>query len=148
MEMRQILLSWFWMIVFVLSASSMVGQDAPFRAEVNKDSIRGDEICQVRFIIKDMEGEFEPPDFGDFEPLGPPHRSSYFRSVNGNSSRLNTYTFYLRPVKTGLLLIPPAQFKSDKATWNTQAIDIWVQPGTLPEHPPDEGKPDRETKRI
>src|SRR5439155_6468117 len=77
-------------------------------------------------------GEVSPPDVSgitDFDIVGGPMTSNRFQWINGRTSASRTYTYALRPRKTGSQRIPPLGLLVNGRTYRTEPIDVEVAAG-------------------
>jgi uncharacterized protein (DUF58 family) len=112
----------------MIISSALLAQDVQFKAEVSSDSILMGNYLEVRFTIENAAGDFEAPEFEDFELLFGPNTSSSFSMVNGKVSQKASYTYAIRPLREGILYIDPAVFTSGEEVLETDPIEIEVYP--------------------
>jgi len=127
--------------IITISAMSLSGQEAVFDAVISNDTVLAGNVFIVRYDIVNMEGDFQPPDFSDFNIVSGPAVSSVFSMVNGVSKREISYTYYLRAEDEGDFEIPPALIFISGDTLQTKPLHITVlsnpegeivEPGSLP----------------
>lgn len=116
------------MFLGMIFSSALLAQDVQFKAEVSSDSILMDNYLEVRFTIENAEGDFEAPEFEEFELLFGPNTSSSFSMINGQVSQKASYTYTIRPLHEGILYVEPAVFTSGEEVLETDPIEIEVYP--------------------
>lgn len=112
-----------------LNIYTISAQQAPFRfyAETERKQIAQGETFEVSFVIENGSVDnFQPPAFDGFEILAGPNQSFVSQSINGNWTRVLTYSFILRAKKIGKFSIGAAkvQYRSSIKTTNPITIEI------------------------
>lgn len=116
------------LIIGMIFSSALFAQDVQFKAEISSDSILMDNYLEVRFTIENAAGDFEAPEFEEFELLFGPNTSSSFTMINGKVSQKASYTFAIRPLHEGTLYIEPAVCTVGDQVLETDPIEIEVYP--------------------
>jgi hypothetical protein len=108
-------------------------QDVGVRARVDSTSIaEGGQVVLTVEVSGPSLGEVAPPDVSgitDFDIVGGPMTSNRFQWINGRTSATRTYTYALRPRKTGSRRIPPLGLLVNGRTYRTEPIDVEVAQG-------------------
>ena len=111
---------------FVCVASFVFGQQGSLSVKVNKDTIAKDEVVTVEFLLDNLTGSFQAPDFRGFQVVSGPNTSSSFRMMNGEVSQKKSYSYALVPMDEGNLLIGPATVDNEGEIVSTEEIEIFV----------------------
>lgn len=85
-----------------------------FEVKISSDSILLGNYLEVRFTAQNIQGQFEPPKFEDFDVVGGPNQSTSMRIINGQTTQTASYSFFIKPKSTGLLHIEPAYFTNEE----------------------------------
>ena len=126
------------LLIGVLGASVCGGgaaaaQDIGVRARVDRDSVvEGGQVALTVEVSGTSLGEVAPPDVSgitDFDIVGGPMSSNRFQWINGRTSATRSYTYLLRPRRTGSQRIPPLGLLVNGQTYRTESIDVEVIPG-------------------
>ena len=126
------------LLIGVLGASvcgggAAVAQDIGVRARVDRDSVvEGGQVALTVEVSGTSLGEVAPPDVSgitDFDIVGGPMSSNRFQWINGRTSATRSYTYLLRPRRTGSQRIPPLGLLVNGQTYRTESIDVEVIPG-------------------
>lgn len=101
--------------------------DAPKSATTNSE-------VRVKYTLSNASpDDFNTPNFADFEVLGGPFRSTFSSTqiINGHASSKSgtTFTFLLRPRRSGNLTIPAATTHAGGHTYKTAAATIKITTG-------------------
>lgn len=129
-------------IAIIMTSVNLAGQESKFDVAVSNDTVLAGNMFIVRYYIKNLDGEFKAPDFGDFEVVSGPSVSSVFTVVNGVSNRKQSYTYYLKADKEGEYTILPGVLYTGGESLLTKELHITVMPnpegktvppGNLPE---------------
>ena len=118
-----------WLSLLSLLAAA---PEFEFRASINADKIGLDDLLVYTVTFRGAEKP-QPPDVSaiqDFR-IVQSSRSSEFRFVNGISSHYTHFEYFLRPLKTGTLSIPPATCIYEKQTHQSEAFQIEVVEGSV-----------------
>ena len=113
-------------IFCVFVVSFVFGQQGSLSVKVNKDTIAKDEVVTVEFLLDNLTGNFQAPDFRGFQVVSGPNTSSSFRMMNGEVSQKKSYSYALVPMEEGSLLIGPATVENDGDVMSTEDIEIFV----------------------
>ena len=119
--------AWMW------GGVAAVAQDIGVRARVDRDTVvEGGQVALTVEVSGTSLGEVAPPDVSgitDFDIVGGPMSSNRFQWINGRTSATRSYTYLLRPRRTGSQRIPPLGLLVNGRTYRTEPIDVEVTPG-------------------
>lgn len=100
-----------------------------FEVQVSTDTILYGNYLEVRFTAQNISGKFESPRFKDFDVVGGPNQSTNMSIVNGVATQSASYSYFIEPKNTGLVIIEPAYFVNDKQeNHETPPIEIVCLP--------------------
>ena len=105
-------------------------QKGEWIVKVNKDTFSLDEVVHVEFQFLNTDGQFTAPVFEDFKIVSGPNMKSYMSILNGGVSSQKSYSFLLKPLKTGELMIGSARWTYSEYTWLTEPISIIISEHT------------------
>ena len=130
------------LLVLLLAAPwALSGSDAEVSASVSAEKIGLDDTLLYTLTFSNMENPAQP-DLSlleDFKVLQT-SRSSEFQFRGGASSTSTRFTYYLMPVRTGRLELPPVRYSHLGREYRTQAFGIEVVKGSLaPQSAPPSG---------
>src|SRR5206468_10504681 len=118
-----------WMCAGVPAHAQGIG----VRARVDRENIEdGGQTSLLVEVFGPSLGEVGPPDVSgitDFDIVGGPMTSNRFQWINGRTPATRSYTYLLRPRRTGSLRIPPLGLLVNGQTYRTESIDVEVIPG-------------------
>ncbi len=107
---------------------------SPITAEVDRASLSTDETVALTVRINGATGNPAAPQLpplDGFQVVGT-SSGTQIRVVNGAFSSSATYTYHLRPIQTGELVIPPISVTLNGQTYSTDPITIQVTQGNAP----------------
>lgn len=111
-----------------------------FQATVNRNSATTDDVIEVSFTYsgKDVNGVggFQAPTFTDFKIVSGPNQSTSMQFINGVVSGQKSFSYYIQPLRTGKLSIPPASVNVGGEKFSSNSLTVDVTKGT--------GKPKKE----
>lgn len=122
--MRWFLLVLFWCLIQPLHAQEI-------KTGTDKDTVSSNE--QIKYVIRILgtqRGDIEQPLFTQFELLSEPIRSSQTRIVNGNVSQYVDIIYYIKPKRSGRLVIEPAKLILDGETYVSDSVPVFVSTST------------------
>ena len=123
------------LLLLLVFMFSHIGFGQNFEAQVSDKKVGLNDSFEISFTLDDSGRSFSPPPFSDFLILRGPSKSSSTSIVNGVMSQQLTYTYVLKPKKTGVFTILPASIKSKGNTIGTQPITIYVEKGSVSKKP-------------
>lgn len=109
----------------------MIAQETGFWVEVNRDTLLAYNYVHVRFSIVNIQGDFIPPSFEDFEVLSGPNTSSQISMVNGEVSQSASYSYILAVGGEGVCTVPSGKLDTGKEILTSEAKLIQVLPNPL-----------------
>jgi len=131
------------LFILVMMVLPALGQ-SPITAEVDRASLSTDETVALTVRINGAAGNPvapELPPLDGFQVVGS-SSGTQIRVVNGVFSSSATYTYHLRPIETGDLVIPPISVTLNGQTYSTDPITIQVTQGSAPaQSAPVQGEP-------
>lgn len=101
-----------------------------FYAEISTDTVDLDGYVEVSFIIENIDGEFEAPEFANFQVMSGPNTSMSMSIVNNKMTRSSKYSYIIKPLNVGRFFIEPAYLISDDENYETEPIEIIVNYGS------------------
>lgn len=133
--------------LFILLPLWAQGQVSSFSVEVDRDSILMGNTLKVTYILKNVDGRFEAPEFKDFTVVSGPNTSSSMYSINGNTNKSTSYTYFVKPNKEGDCFIEEAYLihrndESKNMTADAIKVRVLPNPGGIIE-PSNEGRQER-----
>jgi len=108
--------------------------DVSFTASVDQTTISSDDSLTLQLkLTGSFSGAGQPqlPQIDGFSVIGS-SQSSQFSIVNGQMSSKVTFTYQLRPTRTGEITIPAISIKLNGQTYQTDPISIEVAQGSVP----------------
>ena len=117
------------LITFTLSLTilgALTAQDVIFKQELSYDTVLMGNVLEIKYSIKNANGDFQAPGFEDFTIVSGPNVSSQFSMINGAISQSASYLYLLRPNREGMITIEPATLENGENSWSTEAIDVIV----------------------
>ncbi|MFM2395291.1 MAG: hypothetical protein RLZZ546_3274 [Bacteroidota bacterium] len=105
----------FFLFVFsALSCFLTAQNESSFIAKVSKDEVLMGNLIKVEFTLNNVKGKFEAPEFKHFDIISGPNTSSSMYVVNGKSTSMINYTYFLKPKKEGEVFIENAYIINEK----------------------------------
>jgi hypothetical protein len=113
-----------YVVIFLVSSLSLAQVD--FTAEASRDKIAINERLRIEFKMNVDGDNFTPPNFIGFQVVAGPSQSVSQSWINGVSSMSKSYTYVLKPNKTGKLTIQQAVMTYDENEYKTipQVINV------------------------
>ena len=113
-------------VSFILCAVPSMAQQQEFRVELSSDSVLLGNYVEVSFVLLNIQGDFQVPEFEGMKLVGGPNQSSSMSSINGDVKKQMNYSYFLEPVEVGEYYIPPATLSSNSKVWETEPIKLYV----------------------
>jgi hypothetical protein len=108
-----------------------------FKISADKTTVGEYESFQVYFEFSGGDinkvRDFHPPNFQGFRVLGGPNQSSSMQTINGQTSGSVSYSYILRPEKTGSFTIAPASVIYQGKRFTSKPLKIKVVKGRAPQ---------------
>lgn len=108
----------------------LLAADVEIRASVNAEEITLDDLLIYTVSFKGITrpDNLDLSDLRGFKIIQQ-YRGSSFQIINGESSYYINLNYYLKPLRTGTLMIPPVDYEYKGKTYQTRAIEIRVTEG-------------------
>jgi hypothetical protein len=100
--------------------------DKYMTAMIANDTILDGNSFEFKIIIRNLKGDFTPPQFENFDIVGGPNMSTSMQFVNGSMFREMTYTYYLRARNVGQNYIEEAYLEIETGNMETEAIPVYI----------------------
>ncbi|WP_298951898.1 BatD family protein [uncultured Nonlabens sp.] len=112
-------------ILFLLSSFLTLGQ-VDFTANASRTRIAVNERLRIEFKMNVDGDNFTPPNFAGFKVVAGPSQAVSQSWINGKSSMTKSYTYVLKPTKTGKLTIQQGTMTYDGNEYKTipQVINV------------------------
>ncbi len=116
-------------MLFLMLGAQIWAQDEPsFALAVSDDTILMGNYFEIKYEAINLQGEFELPEFKEFEIVSGPNHSSSMSIINGQHSNSNSISLLLKPKSIADLSLPPAYFVTQDSAWEVSPHDIIVLP--------------------
>lgn len=116
--------------ILIINSFLLRSQELEFQAYVSSKVLRVGEQFTITYQLNNKVDNINIPSFDDFQLLGGPATSSStsIQIINGKVSQeiSYSYTYYLRAIKPGKFIIPPATITWKKKTYQCNTIEIEV----------------------
>ena len=103
-----------------------VAQGGSFVVEVTTDTIYLGNMVGVKYTVKNIQGDFEPPIFDGFVVVGGPNVSNQFSMINGDVTQSASYEYILQPSDPGILIVSPALLLTYEDTIRSEAVQLVI----------------------
>ncbi len=113
-------------LYILLLNSTMVISQVNFEAKVSKNKLGLNERLRIDFIMNENGDNFTPPNFENFQIIGGPNQSIKTSYVNGEQSFSKTYSYFLKPLKKGRLVIYQASVTIDGQEYKSLPVELNV----------------------
>ncbi len=108
-------------------------QNAVFTVSADRTEIGLDDMFELTFTLSNGSGAgFTPPPFRDFQVFSGPSSYTSTTIINGQVSQTQTYSYVLKPRRTGMIIIGSAKIKSGNRYLETTPLTLRVVPGSAP----------------
>ncbi|PQJ20260.1 BatD family protein [Nonlabens tegetincola] len=115
--------TWFYILVFI---AAWAHAQVEFTTSVSRERIALNERMRVEFKMNVNGNDFTPPNFVGFQVVGGPSQSFSQQWINGKGSMTKSFTYILKPNKTGKQYIKPATMNYEGKTYSTKTVEINV----------------------
>lgn len=96
------------------------------KVEVSADTVvLGDQV-EVTYTIDNGDGQFKLPDLKGLPVISGPNSSSSFLYQDGKATSSQSYSFLLRPLEEGKLVIPKATYEANEEEQIIQPLEVIV----------------------
>ncbi|GAA4280401.1 BatD family protein [Gaetbulibacter aestuarii] len=113
------------LITLLVFTTGIVSGQVEFKANVSKTTLGINERLRIEFEMNKDGDNFNPPDFSDFNVIGP-QQSVSNSWINGVRTFKKTYTYFLTPTKRGTFTIGQASITIDGQVYKTIPQKITV----------------------
>ena len=103
-----------------------IAQEVHFTVKVTTDTLMMGNPLGIKYTIKNAQGDFESPDFEEFDIVAGPNVSSQFSMINGTVTQSSSYEYYLLPRNVGKFEISSASLINDKETIFSNMVEVIV----------------------
>ncbi|MDP5092292.1 MAG: BatD family protein [Polaribacter sp.] len=128
-------------ISFIISilSYSIFAQQAELSVSISKNTLGLNERLRIEFSINKQGGDnFTPPKFKEFKVVAGPSQSVSQSWINGKVTFSQSYTYILKPIRKGELIIEPASIEISGEKIYTKYIKVVVtDPIDIPDDPND-----------
>lgn len=128
--------NWIFVSIFLLlmliGSAGFAEEKVEIKASINADKIGIDDVLIYTLTFKGINNPTQPAlsDLEDFKVVQT-SRSTEYRFINGVSSYYTNFVYYLMPLKTGILTIPPAIYKFNGKHYETEPFKVEVVKGSV-----------------
>lgn len=91
------------------------------------DTIAIDDVLVVQVTMENLIGNYTPPTFEDFEMVYGPNMASSFSMINGATTQSKSYSYGLKPKRSGELVITGPFVTSEDHLISAENVTIFVQ---------------------
>ena len=113
-------------LYILLLNSTLVISQVNFEAKVSKNKLALNERLRIDFVMNENGDNFTPPNFENFQIIGGPNQSIKTSYVNGEQSFSKTYSYFLKPLKKGTLVIYQASVTIDGQEYKSLPVELNV----------------------
>jgi hypothetical protein len=99
-----------------------------FKVELSRDSVLIGNTFTLTYVLENIQGEFEAPNMSDLNVISGPNMSSSFQFINGESKRSVSYSYVVKPLEEGEIIIDQAFVVSEEHTYESDFITVNVFP--------------------
>ena len=116
-------------LAILLSAGALSAQTT-FEATTDARRVLENSYFEVTFTLSNAQGgQFSPPSFEGFLVVSGPSRAISTSMINGQVSRMQAYSYTLKPRRTGTLTIGSASINVNRTILRTKPLTIEVVKG-------------------
>ncbi|HSF45542.1 MAG TPA: BatD family protein [Chitinophagaceae bacterium] len=125
--MRRIVIILFFLPLLFSSAKA---DDIRFTLQVSATRISMQDFVQVQYLIENSRkvSQFVPPDFKSFDVVEGPDQASGWNMENGDLKEYVLFSFLLKPIREGRLMIPHATARINGKLYRSNSA--WVDVGS------------------
>ena len=110
----------------LLLNSSLIIAQVNFEATVSKNKLGLNERLRIDFVMNKNGDNFTPPNFENFQIIGGPNQSIKTSYVNGEQNFSKTFSYFLKPLKKGKLIIYQATVTIDGQEYKSLPVEVNV----------------------
>ena len=109
----------------ILNSSLIIAQ-VNFEATLSKKKLGLNERLRIDFVMNKNGDNFTPPNFENFQIIGGPNQSIKTSYLNGEQSFSKTFSYFLKPLKKGKLVIYQATVTIDGQEYKSLPVEVNV----------------------
>ena len=113
-------------LYLLLLNTSLIIAQVNFEAKVSKNKLGLNERLRIDFVMNENGDNFTPPNFENFQIIGGPNQSIKTSYVNGEQSFSKTYSYFLKPLKKGRIVIYQASVTIDEEEYKSLPVEVNV----------------------
>ena len=113
------------LLTLLLNTSLIIAQ-VNFEATVSKNRLGLNERLRIDFVMNENGDNFTPPNFENFQIIGGPNQNIKTSYVNGEQNFSKTYSYFLKPLKKGKLVIYQASVTIDGQEYKSLPVEVNV----------------------
>lgn len=113
-------------VLLLLLLSTTLRSQVTFEAKVSREKLGLNERLRVDFEMNEDGDNFRPPEFEGFRIVGGPNQSVSMSWLSGEKTFKKTYSFFLKPLKKGNLIIPKASIDIKGTTYKSTPITVTI----------------------
>lgn len=106
--------------------SSLIIAQVNFEATLSKNKLGLNERLRIDFVMNKNGDNFTPPNFENFQIIGGPNQSIKTSYLNGEQSFSKTFSYFLKPLKKGKLVIYQATVTIDGQEYKSLPVEVNV----------------------
>ena len=110
----------------LLLNSSLIIAQVNFEATLSKNKLGLNERLRIDFVMNKNGDNFTPPNFENFQIIGGPNQSIKTSYLNGEQSFSKTFSYFLKPLKKGKLVIYQATVTIDGQEYKSLPVEVNV----------------------
>ena len=113
------------LFALILNSSLIIAQ-VNFEATLSKKKLGLNERLRIDFVMNKNGDNFTPPNFENFQIIGGPNQSIKTSYLNGEQSFSKTFSYFLKPLKKGQLVIYQATITIDGQEYKSLPVEVNV----------------------
>ena len=113
------------LFALILNSSLIIAQ-VNFEATLSKKKLGLNERLRIDFVMNKNGDNFTPPNFENFQIIGGPNQSIKTSYLNGEQSFSKTFSYFLKPLKKGKLVIYQATITIDGQEYKSLPVEVNV----------------------
>ena len=113
------------LFALILNSSLIIAQ-VNFDATLSKKKLGLNERLRIDFVMNKNGDNFTPPNFENFQIIGGPNQSIKTSYLNGEQSFSKTFSYFLKPLKKGKLVIYQATITIDGQEYKSLPVEVNV----------------------
>lgn len=119
-------------LLFILTVLAFVEAKAQgkFSCTLSSDSIEAGNYIRLTYLIENIDGELETPDFQGIKIVSGPNTSSQMSIMNGKMSSRKKYEYILFLEEPGDVYLGTAALVTKNKTFEIEPVKIVVNPST------------------